>query len=450
MSRQHAFPESRSPPSNRFPDSPVSERRPSDLAIGQRSPEIRTQLDVTSRLPGILLRKLPRSAGHDSLITMLLFATDLQAVAFIDSTPEDAGFATAIAQFRTHDSAREAQERLNNKPNATGDANMIVEAFLQVLANSALGRRLTMRRNILESILPRQTAHGLNGHRNFEDGVDHLFSPRSPVSNRLTERPQNSSKAFINDGDDETGELLKNPLAFAQDQQRTNDTLVQFSSMSLVPYNNPPSNMLALAHSGNPSRNGPYRPTSRDVSYPPANPNDQHPPCNTLYVGNLPTHTTEAELKDEFCGLRGYKKMSYRVKPNGPLCFIEFEDIGCAVLALNAKYGKMLSGSTKDGMRLSFSKNQLGHRSSQNAVPAHMQIYGNGVTPPPGLLQSALPPPGFVDRGYSPDMNGYGGYFEGYPASYGQMQMQIQMPPGRSLVPYGHFPGYRQNPYGHR
>jgi hypothetical protein len=116
--------------------------------------------------------------------------------------------------------------------------------------------------------------------------------------------------------------------------------------------------------------NNPNRP-----SYPPVNPADQNPPCNTLYVGNLPMDTSEDELKAIFCKQRGYKRLCYRTKANGPMCFVEFEDTGFATRCLKQLYGHPLSNSTKGGIRLSFSKNPLGVRSSQNpsnaAVHAH-------------------------------------------------------------------------------
>jgi RNA recognition motif-containing protein len=95
-------------------------------------------------------------------------------------------------------------------------------------------------------------------------------------------------------------------------------------------------------------------------SFPAANPNDQNPPGNTLYVGNLPPDTQEEELKDLFSKQRGYKRLSFRNTRNGPMCFVEFEDVRTAGKALNELYGYRLSNSKKTGIRLSFSKDPLG------------------------------------------------------------------------------------------
>lgn len=99
---------------------------------------------------------------------------------------------------------------------------------------------------------------------------------------------------------------------------------------------------------------------------PPANPADQNPPCNTLYVGNLPPDTNEEELKELFSSRRGYKRLCFRTKANGPMCFVEFDDVNWATRALEELYGFGLSNSVKGGIRLSFSKNPLGVRSQAN------------------------------------------------------------------------------------
>ncbi|KAG0223183.1 hypothetical protein BGW42_006075 [Actinomortierella wolfii] len=99
---------------------------------------------------------------------------------------------------------------------------------------------------------------------------------------------------------------------------------------------------------------------------PPVNPGDQNPPCNTLYVGNLPMNASEDELRALFSRCVGYRRLCFRTKNNGPMCFVEFENIECATQALNDLYGNPLSNSVKGGIRLSFSKNPLGVRNSVN------------------------------------------------------------------------------------
>ncbi|CAO3643145.1 unnamed protein product [Mucor fragilis] len=86
---------------------------------------------------------------------------------------------------------------------------------------------------------------------------------------------------------------------------------------------------------------------------------DQNPPCNTLYVGNLPPATSEDELRSLFSTCEGYKRMCFRQKPQGPMCFVEFEDVVYAAQAMSQHQGHVLSNSVKGGIRLSYSKNPL-------------------------------------------------------------------------------------------
>ncbi|KAH7916248.1 hypothetical protein BJ138DRAFT_594530 [Hygrophoropsis aurantiaca] len=99
---------------------------------------------------------------------------------------------------------------------------------------------------------------------------------------------------------------------------------------------------------------------------------DQNPPINTLYVGNLPTGSVgggypagylEDSLRALFQRCPGYRKLCFRQKSNGPMCFVEFEDVQHASRALGELYGNTLGGLVKNGgIRLSYSKNPLGVR----------------------------------------------------------------------------------------
>ncbi|QRG40069.1 hypothetical protein FDK38_004531 [Candidozyma auris] len=130
---------------------------------------------------------------------------------------------------------------------------------------------------------------------------------------------------------------------------------------------------------------------------PPANPADQNPPCNTLYVGNLPPDATEAELRTLFSPQKGFRRLSFRTKNqssssnanssshnHGPMCFVEFEDVAHATIALAELYGRALprpNGSNgKGGIRLSFSKNPLGVRGPGNPRRTSSQQGSNSGT----------------------------------------------------------------------
>jgi len=275
-----------------------------------------------------------------------------------------------------------------------------------------------------------------------------IFSPQSPIGNHLTDRNRTSGKSLIkNDSpdDDETGELLKDPVGFAENGPLRRQTAPQIplSRMANLSLNTTPaSSHPSISHYGHPAMaaqlsahpntmspspmggglSGPamgygQQSTFRSHNFPPANPADQNPPCNTLYVGNLPIDTSEEELKAMFSKQRGYKRLCFRTKQNGPMCFVEFEDITFATKALNDLYGQPLHNSVKGGIRLSFSKNPLGVRSgqssSQNATGSIGSINGmhpgssNGFTtangPPPGL--SAPPGLGLNRSGHSASPN---------------------------------------------
>lgn len=147
------------------------------------------------------------------------------------------------------------------------------------------------------------------------------------------------------------------------------------------------------------------RPSTKDVPDlsllarvpPPANPADQNPPCNTLYVGNLPPDATENELRTLFSPQKGFRRLSFRTKNqssnsnssssshnHGPMCFVEFEDVAHATIALAELYGRALprpNGSNgKGGIRLSFSKNPLGVRGPGNPRRFSSQQTSNSGT----------------------------------------------------------------------
>lgn len=125
-------------------------------------------------------------------------------------------------------------------------------------------------------------------------------------------------------------------------------------------------------------------PTSRSFSI------DANPPGNTLFVGNLPASITapptSTQLEDSlykvFSVKNGFRQMSFRVKSSGPMCFIEFEDVGCAGRALGELNGDTLDGMVKGGLRLSFSKHPLfkGTSSASSHGGAQTPVSANHAT----------------------------------------------------------------------
>ncbi len=422
----------------------------------------------------ILLRKLPRNTSREALRSMLLFAKGLKEADFVSNDfEEDQGFLTAIARFETAAAASEAQAMLDGKPNTADQANMIVV----VLGGSPSGRRSTIDQNGARGMAQSTSPPGTNTQLSRQSsrfngtfqsmermsppnissppiadisspGSSHLqgiFSPQSPVGPTHPERSRVSGKSVIDQdaADDDTGELLKDPVAYMQNDQSTSvpgstrrSTNPQiptsrFASLSLntnmtsptLPNYAPPRSSLnnhtsgtALSPSmGSMGPNTGYQLANQHYhrhNYPPVNPADQNPPCNTLYVGNLPIDTSEDELKAMFSKQRGYKRLCFRTKQNGPMCFVEFEDVSFATKALNELYGVQLHNSVKGGIRLSFSKNPLGVRAGQPGSinpttplsPQGSMPGLNGLTSmsPGGFSNANGPPPGLsVPPGFS-------------------------------------------------
>ena len=417
----------------------------------------------------ILMRKLPRTTSREALRTMLLFAKDLKDADFVPNEfEEDQGFLTAVARFETATAASEAQAMLDGKPNTAGQANMIVE----VMGSSVnpLGRRNTIdhsaTRGMAQSVSPpttntqltRQSSRFNGTFQSMEklsppnmgsppapeisspDNSSHLqslFSPQSPVTNNLHERSRVTGKSVIDQDvvDDDTREILKDPVAYLQNDRSTSlpglsrrptnpqIPLSRFASLSLntnmtspsmanyasprsAINNHTPSSAISPTM-GSLGPNAGYQLANQHYhrhNYPPVNPADQNPPCNTLYVGNLPIDTSEDELKAMFSKQRGYKRLCFRTKQNGPMCFVEFEDVSFATKALNELYGVQLHNSVKGGIRLSFSKNPLGVRAGQPggvnpSTPLSPQgpmsnVNGLGPMSPGGFSAVNGPPPG--------------------------------------------------------
>ncbi|KAI9783296.1 MAG: cell cycle RNA binding protein whi3 [Peltula sp. TS41687] len=384
----------------------------------------------------ILIRKLTRNMTDKELRSMFLFATEFLESEFVaPELPEDQNFVSAVARFKTTTAALEAKAMLDGKPNTATEANMIVELLggpamapylprrntvdgtvnralstAATLANGVANGRQSSRFNAtfqaLDGISPPVTGPGHGGNIDFPfpDTSSHmqsLFGPQSPMGTQTGDPLRVTGKSVINDDsvdDDETGELLKDPVAYAKNGHTTSSGLrsrrptnpqipvSRFAGLSLATSNVTSPSLPAFASSrggasgqssvaalspGLMNNMGPgssYQLTNSHFqrpNYPPVNPADQNPPCNTLYVGNLPIDTSEDELKAMFSKQRGYKRLCFRTKQNGPMCFVEFEDVSFATKALNELYGHPLHNSVKGGIRLSFSKNPLGVRTGQ-------------------------------------------------------------------------------------
>jgi RNA recognition motif-containing protein len=451
----------------------------------------------TSGPCAILIRRLPLKTTEDSLRSMVVWSKEfVEAEVLSVEKSDDPGFRSAVLHFKSPAGAQEAQRMLNGKPNISNDAQMVVEFFhgspsmtrrypIDGLQNSTYNTgpasstssttsstgptpRQSSRFNgtfqSMERISPTNNgAYASNELPNPESSTHYssLFSPQSPIGNHLSERTRISGKTLINNDsvdDDETGELLKDPVAYAENghssaqARRTTNSQLPISRMAGLSLNTnqaggPPSMSGFTGPAAMASIQGPpMSPTLmangaqsmnyqlgnqhyQRHSFPTANPADQNPPCNTLYVGNLPIDTSEDELKATFSKQRGYKRLCFRTKQNGPMCFVEFEDVSFATKALHELYGHLLHNSIKGGIRLSFSKNPLGVRSGQapgapgpSAPPSVMQGMNGMVNGMIGTSFSTAngPPPGLAaPPGLGPSRVQYGAVMNPMAASNG-------------------------------
>ncbi|CAH7672926.1 expressed protein [Phakopsora pachyrhizi] len=133
-------------------------------------------------------------------------------------------------------------------------------------------------------------------------------------------------------------------------------------------------------------------------------PADQNPAINTLYVGGLPTviesvgdvgiaglmmmpgmmmmrsDDLESGLRKVFGRTEGFKRLSYKVKNQQPMCFVEFDTIEQASTVMEKMYGDKIEGKVPGGIRLAFSRNALGVRStgsSCSSVTSSNLAHGN-------------------------------------------------------------------------
>jgi len=332
--------------------------------------------------------------------------------------------------------------RRNTVDSAPARQGSIASGMSGVAVNGRQSSRYNGTFQTMEKMSP---PNGTPGLGNGEFPVNNLFSPTSPVSTSFASR--NLGKSIINDAADDDDGLLNESIGYATggppvqasiQRRATNPNpslpVSRFASLSLntngvngmaspplssyasprsgANMQSPGAGLSAMSPHSIPSAlsSGPtpgYQQYSQHFAarptYPPVNPADQNPPCNTLYVGNLPMDTSEDELKAVFSKQRGYKRLCFRTKQNGPMCFVEFEDTSFATKALNELYGYMLHNSVKGGIRLSFSKNPLGVRSGQNTNMGPVSAitpttplsgFGSNVAAPPGFSTATGPPPG--------------------------------------------------------
>ncbi|PBP16424.1 RNA recognition domain-containing protein [Diplocarpon rosae] len=350
----------------------------------------------TSGPCAIQIRRLPLNTTEDTLRLMVVWSKDFtEAEVVSPDGAEDPGFRSAILRFKSHAGALEAKNMLDGKPNVANDAQMIVEIFHG--SPTAASRRYpgdntsvpgpsssTSSTASSGGPPPRQSsrfngtfqtpqrvsptinsAFASNDLANPEKSTHYqsLFSPQSPIGNHLSERTRITGKSLINNDstdDDETGELLKDPVGYAENgsAQGRRQTLPHL----------PMSRMAGLSLKTTAA--GPAVMSSTFAT----------PAAHAVNAHNNP--------------------MSPTLPSGGP----PFEDVSFATKALHELYGHPLHNSIKGGIRLSFSKNPLGVRSGQGMAspgppsgPGAMQgMNGQMLGGPAPFTTASGPPPGLA------------------------------------------------------
>jgi hypothetical protein len=451
----------------------------------------------------LLLRRLPSTMSKEALVSMLLFAEDFLDAGFTKEAIDEPGFQSAFASFKTYEGANEARNKLHGKPNATNDASMIVEMLANGASSSSshlsTSRKYSDTQSLRQIPSASSTASAQSGNNRLsrynttfqsmdkispnklstdypaQEAPSHaqgFFGGHSPNAH-FAGRVWGSGKGIHNDesGDGEAATLSSYPSNGQSGAQRygvqSDIPISRMANLKLNttddydndrgqllsasgPYNARPGRDLQSPtggdYAGNPMSPSSYSQLSPQLQrqhYPAANPADQNPPCNTLYVGNLPIDTSEDELKTIFSKQRGYKRLCFRTKHNGPMCFVEFEDVTFATKALNELYGQPLHNSVKGGIRLSFSKNPLGVRTGQGnnyglqspLTSPNGQGFGS-IGAPPGFASG--PPPGLtMPPGLSSNVsNGINGFAGAGASSSFFSAMSPSGPTGHSSQPF--------------
>lgn len=418
----------RMPPShNRSPAGQGGD--PFDMSSARSALPVASDVGGTE-LSAIRIRKLPYNFDHAQLRSLLTFADRLEGADFVTSSPPDQGFKTAIARFYSASAAQQAQSVLDGKQIDPEKPSLCID-FMRFSPGGGMGfdrQNFDLSSTRAHSNSSASSAQRYNGQyqpRNritppgappYTNGLPSNDLPFSPSHTDSRQRVLGRDVIGEDDPDDETSDLLRDPMGYATNgmnglsrRNTGNSSAARYHNLPLStsnPTSPPVSGYTSPGHNGlqspvasmpngisahpPPSSFQLRHPQVRGTHMPPVNPADQNPPCNTLYVGNLPIDTSEDELKAMFSKQRGYRRLCFRTKQNGPMCFVEFEDISFATKALNDLYGYPLHNSAqRGGIRLSFSKNPLGVRTGQPG----------GMGPPTPMSPS----------GQFPGANGYGG-----------------------------------------
>ncbi|KAG9231594.1 putative cell wall integrity protein scw1 [Amylocarpus encephaloides] len=123
-----------------------------------------------------------------------------------------------------------------------------------------------------------------------------------------------------------------------------------------------------VSGSSTPSRHI-YRPYSTTSTLQSIDSGYGNPPCNNLYVRNLPAEPDEGDLREYFVSMPGFEGL--RMKLNEPECFVQFTDTALAMEAQRQSDDHRFSADDKWGIMVGFARNGV---APMHTIPSQEEI----------------------------------------------------------------------------
>jgi RNA recognition motif-containing protein len=122
--------------------------------------------------------------------------------------------------------------------------------------------------------------------------------------------------------------------------------------------------------------------------------NNDNPPCDTLFIGNVSPSVSDEEIAAYFRSVKGdlFKACKVNRNNNRVSAFVQFVDVPTAQEVHESEQGKELPGSDRGPMRIQFSRNALGATSKRyrdddgGYMPRHTPTPNSDISPGDGSV----------------------------------------------------------------